>query len=199
MNIQEELKDRKTYDYSGYRAMIDELAMEGKTTGENHSEAMLGHTTMNIARMNRLDKKAAILPELADVVNSLPPQKWLVISEAWCGDAAQNLPWINRLAELNDGIELTILLRDENLDIMDQFLTNGGRSIPKLIGMDANKGDVLFDWGPRPLLMQGTYSEMKAEGLEYGEISKTIHTMYAKDKGNAFQTELIKLLTPFVV
>jgi hypothetical protein len=196
MNIQEELTDLKTYNYTEYRALINELMTDGKTTGENHSEAMLGHTTMNIARMNRLDKKATISPELEEIVKNLPAQKWLVISEAWCGDAAQNLPWINKLAELNNGIELVIILRDENLAIMDQFLTNGGRSIPKLIGIDATKGEVLFDWGPRPQLMQETYGQLKSEGLEYGEISKTIHTMYAKDKGNAFQNELIELLSP---
>jgi len=188
-----DLNTRKQYTYKAYRAMINELLKEDKTTGENHSEAMLGHTTMNVARMNRLDKRAEIKEDLAEKVKALPPQTWLVISEAWCGDAAQNLPWINKLAELNENIQLTIILRDENLDIMDQFLTNGGRSIPKLIGLSENN-EVLFDWGPRPQLMQETYSKMKAEGLEYEDISKTIHTMYAKDKGAAFQEEFLALL-----
>ena len=188
-----DLSTRKQYTYEAYRAMINELLKEDKTTGENHSEAMLGHTTMNVARMNRLDKRAEIKEDLAEKVKALPPQTWLVISEAWCGDAAQNLPWINKLAELNENVQLTVILRDENLDIMDQFLTNGGRSLPKLIGLSENN-EVLFDWGPRPQLMQETYSKMKAEGLEYEDISKTIHTMYSKDKGAAFQEEFLALL-----
>ena len=177
-----------------YREMINTLLVDNKTTGDNHSEVMLGHTTMNVARMNRLDKKAELNQDLIDKVKELPAQTWLVISEAWCGDAAQNLPWINQMAEQNDAITFKIILRDENLDIMDQFLTNGGRSIPKLIALSA-EDDVKYSWGPRPQLMQGTYSKMKDEGLEYAEISKTIHTMYAKDKGQAFQKEIFALLS----
>ena len=59
---------------------------------------------------------------------------WLVLTEAWCGDAAQSLPIINKMAEVSDNITLRLILRDENLDVMDQFLQNGrSRSIPKLI------------------------------------------------------------------
>lgn len=193
MKFEHQLEKRNTYTYDEYRALINELVAQNKTTGENHSEAMLGHTNMNVARMNRLDKKGEIKELLATKVKGLPAQTWMVISEAWCGDAAQNLPWLNRLAELNDDINLTIILRDENLDIMDQFLTNGGRSIPKVIALD-KANEILFSWGPRPQLMQETYSKLKAEGLEYADISKTIHTMYAKDKGNAFQEEFLALL-----
>lgn len=193
MKLEYDLNTRKTYTYEGYRAMIDDLLANGKTTGDNHSEVMLGHSSMNIARMNRLDKRGTINEDLAEVTQGLAPQKWLVITEAWCGDAAQNLPWVHHLAELNKNIELILILRDENLDIMDQFLTNAGRSIPKLIGLSLDD-EILFDWGPRPMLMQDTYTTMKAEGLEYSEISKTIHTMYAKNKGQAFQTEFLALL-----
>jgi hypothetical protein len=187
------LNDRNTYTYKAYRTLTEELLKQGKTTGNNHSENMIHYTRMNVSRMKRWDKRAKINEELLAKVKALPAQKWLVISEAWCGDAAQNLPWIHKLAELNPGIELTIILRDENLDIMDQFLTNGGRSIPKLIALDAEQ-EVLFNWGPRPALMQETYTRLKEEGLEYAEISTTIHTMYAKDKGEAFKAEFAALL-----
>ncbi len=193
MKLEYDLNTRKTYTYQGYRAMINDLLANGKTTGDNHSEVMLGHSSMNIARMNRLDKRGTINEDLAEVIQGLAPQKWLVITEAWCGDAAQNLPWMHHLAELNKNIELILILRDENLDIMDKFLTNAGRSIPKLIGLSAGD-EILFDWGPRPKLMQDTYAKMKAEGLEYSEISKTIHSMYAKNKGEDFQTKFLALL-----
>ena len=76
---------------------------------------------------------------------------------------------------------------------MDEFLTNGGRSIPKVIALDPAKY-VLFQWGPRPEVMQTKYNALKKDGLEYAEISKTIHTMYAKDKGVTVQSEFLALL-----
>jgi len=193
MKFEHNTIDRNTYTYSEYRALIDGLSATNKTTGDNHSEAMLGHTTMNITRMNRLDKKTTLNETLARKIKALNNQTWVVLSEAWCGDAAQNLPYLNKLAELNPKISLAILLRDENLDIMDDFLTNGSRSIPKVIAINAAK-DVLFQWGPRPIKLQTTYSELKSNETEYAEISKTIHTMYAKDKGVALQNELSALL-----
>lgn len=108
---------------------------------------MLKHTKMNVTRMNRLDKRASIAPELVDKIKSLPPQTWTVITEAWCGDAAQNLPWIKKMSDINPDINLNVVLRDENLELMDQFLTNGGRSIPKLIISNA-EDEVIHDWGP---------------------------------------------------
>ena len=143
--------------------------------------------------MNRLDKKTIIIEELASKIKASGEQTWIVLSEAWCGDVAQNLPYLNKLAELNSKITLTIILRDENLDIMDDFLTNGGRSIPKVIALDPAKY-VLFQWGPRPEVMQTKYNALKKDGLEYAEISKTIHTMYAKDKGVTVQSEFLALL-----
>jgi hypothetical protein len=193
MKFEYNLIDRKTYTYTEYRALIDSLSADNKTTGDNHSEAMLGHTSMNITRMNRLDKKTVINEELASKIKASGEQTWVVLSEAWCGDAAQNLPYLNKLAELNPKITLTIILRDKNLDIMDDFLTNGGRSIPKVIALDPAKY-VLFQWGPRPEVMQTKYNALKKDGLEYAEISKTIHTMYAKDKGVAVQSDFLALL-----
>ena len=53
------------------------------------------------------------------------------------------------MAEVNSNINLQLVLRDENLELMDLFLTNGGRSIPKLIALDKDL-NILFTWGPRP-------------------------------------------------
>lgn len=86
-----------------------------------------------------------------------------------------------------------MILRDENLDVMDLFLTNGGRSIPKLISVNADN-DVLFSWGPRPSIIQEKYMALRNEGLEYADISKQIHTMYAKDKGISVIKEFRELL-----
>ena len=194
MKFNFDLTSREENTYLEYRDMIDSLLTIGKTTGTNHSKEMVGYTNMNVARMKRLDKKAEINENLSNVIASLPPQKWLVISEAWCGDAAQNLPWIVKMSELNSQIELSLLLRDENQDIIDEFLTDGSRSIPKLIALNKSN-DVLFDWGPRPSHPQKMQSDLKGEGLTYSEILKTVHTWYAKDKGQELQKEFLEILS----
>lgn len=193
MKLKIDLRSLNTFTYSTYRAMIQVLMAAGKTTGQNHSEAMLGHTTMNIARMNRLDKKAEITEELSAKLQVLPKQTWLIISEAWCGDAAQNLPWIIKMAERSKHIDVAIVLRDENEELMDLFLTNGSQSIPKLIALDQHM-EVLYTWGPRPQLMEDTRMALKTAGKDYTDILQTLHMMYAKDRGNSIQKEFLELL-----
>ena len=193
MNIHKDINNLKTYTYTEYRSLIDDLHSDKKTTGDNHSEEMLNYSLMNVTRMKRLDKTAKLKPELIELLENAPFQKWLIISEAWCGDAAQNIPWIVKMASHNPGIQVSIVLRDQNLALMDQFLTNGGRSIPKVISLDSDS-NVLFSWGPRPQLLQNVYTEMKEDGKPYSEISTTIHTLYAKDKGMALQAEFEALL-----
>ena len=67
----------------------------------------------------------------------------MVISEGWCGDAAQILPVINKMALVSNKIEFRIVLRDENPALMDAFLTNGGKAIPKVIMIDNESGEVI--------------------------------------------------------
>ena len=193
MKFNYNLEGRNSYTYKTYREYIDTLHAQDKTTGNDHSEAMLTYSNMNVTRMKRLDKTALIRQDLVQVIRALPLQKWLVLSEAWCGDAAQNIPWLNKMAVLNSGIQVQLILRDENADIMDDFLTNGGKSIPKLIALDKHD-QVLFTWGPRPRLMQEKYLQMKKDGIEYAEVSKAIHSLYAQDKGNALQEEFYLIL-----
>lgn len=194
MKFKHELANRKIFSYQSYRENIEQLLSENKTTGKNHSEAMIGFTSMNVTRMNRLDKRSFLNEDLTNALTNTCKQKWLVISEAWCGDAAQNIPWIAKMAETSNQIDLKIILRDENLDIMDDYLTNGGRSIPKLISLGEND-DVLFEWGPRPKNVQSLYFMLKEEGQDYSEISKQLHTWYAKDKGQSLQSEFAQLIS----
>lgn len=193
MKFNYHLKSRNSYTYKAYREYIDVLHAQDKTTGNNHSEAMLAYSKMNVTRMKRLDKTALIRQDLAEVILSLTNQKWLILTEAWCGDAAQNIPWINKMAALNSAIQVQLILRDENTDIMHDYKTNGGNSIPKLIALDEHE-QVLFTWGPRPRLMQEKYIQMKNEGIEYADLLKQIHTLYAKDNGTELQAEFYSIL-----
>lgn len=145
---------QNTYTYNEYRDLVKNLLAEGKSTGAEQSEEITNYSLLNDKRMQRLDKTIKISEETAaEFKNLKTPQTWLVITEGWCGDAAQNLPVIYKLAELNAKIYLKLVLRDDNLALMDLFLTNGGRSIPKLIVLDSDN-NVLNTWGQDQLWQQ---------------------------------------------
>ncbi len=177
-----------------YVELIERLLTENKTTGDNHSEAMLHYTRMNLKRLNRWAAKGELLPETENALKSInEPQQWIVLTEAWCGDAAHSIAFIQKMADLNDNISITYKLRDENLELMDNYLTNGGRSIPKLIVRD-EKGNDVFDWGPRPAHIQHEYLAMRTNEMPYDEISVALQKMYNKDKGASIQREITALL-----
>ena len=183
--------------YSEYREMIDSLLESGKTTGENHSEAMLHYTKMNVHRMNRIDKRNKLNPELTDALYSVNRQMiWLVITEAWCGDAAQSVPVIQKMGDESKNIQVRFILRDENLEIMDQFLTNGrSRSIPKLVALDARTLDVLGTWGPRPDEAQKLYDELRSdEEISFQILAERLHKWYADDRTLSIQNEFLPLI-----
>lgn len=188
---------QKAISYPEYRKMIDSLMAEGKTTGENHSENMIHYTKMNIQRMNRVEKTVELSDETLEALQHLETKMvWLVLTEAWCGDAAQNLPVLAKMADVSDKIELKLLLRDENLDVMDEYLTNGGRSIPKLVALNAESLDERFVWGPRPVPAQAMMNDFKAnpEGRTKQDLVIDIQKWYAKDKGLTMQKEIVDLL-----
>lgn len=173
-----------------YIKLIKTLLADNKTTGENHSEAMLQYTKMNLKRLERWLSKGELTEETKTIIAKInEKQHWIVLTEAWCGDAAHSLGFIHKMAELNPNITLEWKLRDENLELMDDYLTNGGRSIPKLIVRNKNGND-LFNWGPRPKHIQKQYLELKANGEPYENISIELQKLYNKDKGIAIQQEI---------
>lgn len=188
--------------YQAYRELIDKLLAENKTTGHNHSEAYLDYTRMNVQRMNRWDKTAKVSETMREVVEAITEdQIWLVITEAWCGDAAQNIPYIIKLAELNPHIQVRLILRDEHPEVMDEYLTQGTRSIPKVIGMTADLTCEIFTWGPRPASAHEQVMEYKrdSKGLSYKEFSETLHLWYARNKNQELESELLPLIQSTVI
>ncbi|MCI2229268.1 thioredoxin family protein [Polaribacter sp. MSW13] len=184
-----------TLSYQAYKDLIKNLLAEGKATGPNQSEVLTNYSLLNDRRMKRLDKTIKISEETSKEIQSIKePQIWLVLTEGWCGDAAQNLPVIHKMAALNENIELKIVLRDENLDLMDSFLTNGGRAIPKLIALD-NNNNVINSWGPRPTVATKMVADYKAEhGSLDPQFKEDLQVWYNKDKGQSVQDDFIKLL-----
>ncbi len=186
----------KAFTYSQYRDLIDKLLAEGKTTGENHSEFYLDYTKMNVHRMERLDKTTTLTDDMVEVLGNLKRKYiWLVITEAWCGDAAQNLPVLNLIAKQTPNIDLRLVLRDENLELMDHYLTDGGRSIPKLIVLDAETLQEIGHWGPRPAGAQALLVAHKANPAQtHEDFVKEVQLWYAKDRTLSTQHELLALL-----
>lgn len=149
---------------------------------------------LNNQRMTRIDKSYEpgidIIDEIEKIENR---QLWMVITENWCGDSAQNLPYIAKIALLNNKIDLRIILRDSNPDIMDFYLTNRTRSIPKLVVFD-EEGNELFRWGARPEAAQKLVSELKAQGCEKKYYIEKLHSWYARNKGTDLEKELLLLI-----
>lgn len=191
---------QEAYTYEAYLQLASKLFAEGKTTGPIQNEAMTHYTMMNLKRMSRLDKTTRLNQPLLDLLQKTPgKQIWLVLTESWCGDAAQVVPVLNKMAEASQNIELKFILRDENPEIMDAYLTNGGRSIPKLIIMDANTLEEIATWGPRPAALQEIVLQAKADKIPYEEVNKQTQLWYAKDKTQSIQEEFISLLTPKLI
>ena len=196
MNLLQE-KYKIGIDYPTYHKTVEQLLAEGKTSGTNHSEDYIHYTEMNMQRMNRILKTVDISPELSALIKSIDkPLLFLVIGEAWCGDVAQNIPIIHKMVDLNPNWQMRLVWRDENLDLMNQYLTNGGISIPKVIVLDANTFDELAVWGPRPVPAQDMMMDYKKDpkGLPYMEFAKQVQLWYAKDKGKTLQGDWLRLL-----
>lgn len=189
----------QSHSYVDYRNYINDILKEGKSTGKEQSEALTHYSELNEARMNRLEKTVKISTEIIQKLNQLNGDYiWLVISEGWCGDAAQILPVIYKMAELSERIDLKIVFRDENEDLMNLFLSNGTKSIPKLIILDKNTLEVLSDFGPRPIGAKQLILDYKAKHGIVDETAKNnLQLWYLHDKGLSTQKEILDLMLAF--
>jgi hypothetical protein len=185
----------KAVSYENYKKLVTDLLADNKVTGPIQSPDLIEYTKLNIFRMHRIEKTIQVLPEVKSIVENIAtPQTWLVVTEGWCGDAAQTIPVMNALAILNENIKLIFLLRDENPELMDHYRTNGSSSIPRLIVYNTLTNEEIFNWGPRPAELQNKFNEMKKNGLPYDDIKEEIHRLYAKDHTISTQNELSSLL-----
>lgn len=192
-NIKEALT--RSFSYQEYRSLVSALILEGKSTGNTQSDDLLHYSELNESRMNRLEKTIKITDEVLVQINQLETKvTWLVIAEGWCGDAAQILPIIYKMAELSENIDLKIVLRDENEALMNDFLTNGGKAIPKLIILD-EENEVIGDFGPRPEPARKLIADYKAiNGVVDEPIKIELQKWYLQDKGVSTQNEIMQLM-----
>lgn len=186
----------KTLSYSDYKTHVEDLLKEGKSTGFTQNEIYLNYSKLGLSRMKRWEKIVELTADqIVNVQNVIQKQIWLVIAEGWCGDAAPALPVMKKMADLNPLIEFRVILRDGNEDLMNEFLTNGGMSIPKLIAFDPEEEKVLFTWGPRPLEAADMVAKEKAEfGKFRDEFKITLQKWYNQDKGKSIAADLVDCL-----
>ena len=191
--IQSSLKT--SINYETYRTLIKDLVSNNSTTGNEKTEALAEYTLLNDRRMKRWDKTVKVSEALQQKIKNYTKEvTLLVLTESWCGDAAHIIPVINKVAELNPNIKLQLVLRDENDELMSNFLTNGGKSIPKLIALNKN-AEVDFTFGPRPIEATNMVNDYKANhGALTPEFKEDLQHWYNKDKGQAILKELEQLL-----
>jgi hypothetical protein len=190
------------FSYSEFVDLTERLVQENRTTGANQSEEYLTYTRICLQRMvrwNKTSKVSEALEQLLLQVNQT--QVWLVITEAWCGDGAQSIPHLAKLADLNPLITLKIIFRDEHPDLMDAYLTNGNRSIPKLVAMTADLQQELFTWGPKPNYLLDLHAAFKqnSEGRSYSDFLEEVHLWYAKNKQKDLESEIYPLISSTLI
>ncbi len=187
---------QKSMSYQDYRELVKQLAQKKSNTGDDKTEALAGYTVLNDRRMKRWDKTVKVSETSQNKIKEVKESvTWLVITESWCGDAAHIMPVINKVADLNENIDFKVVLRDENPELMDAFLTNGGRAIPKLIMLDNNSGEVIDTFGPRPSEATGYVDKFKAEhGALTPEFKEDLQHWYNKNKGQNIIEDLIGML-----
>ena len=186
-----------SHSYLEYRKLMADLLKDGKSTAVEQTQERTHYSELNESRMRRLDKTMRITDENGAKLKALTKRYiWLVLSESWCGDAAQILPILHKMELESKGkIEMKLVLRDENETLMNHFLTNKSKAIPKLIIIDKETGSVVGDWGPRP---QEAVNMIEAYKAEFGSIDETakanLQLWYLHDKGVSTQNEIIQLL-----
>lgn len=154
----------------------------------------VGITRLNLHRSQRIARTYQVSAALSALLDRIDqPQFWLALTEPWCGDSAQCLPYIAVMAQKNPAIVLGLLLRDENPDIMDTYLTDGKRSIPVLVALDTEERQ-LFRWGPRPVEAQAVFDEGNAAGLPKPQIMENLHLWYGRDRGRSLEAEFVAVL-----
>ena len=178
-------------DFQSYKSYFHSILTTEVTTAPYNDPEYLNYATLNWFRQQRWLGRAVINTELATLIGNLPAQKWIFITEPWCGDAAHILPFISLLLESNSSIVLDIRQRDVEPFIINDYLSGHSKSIPKFI-IRTIEGKDLFVWGSRPRACQQLYDRLIAEGTTHDELEIALQRWYNQDKGVSFQMELLE-------
>lgn len=173
-----------------YLSSFEDILNRKLTKKPYDNEAYIEYVKLNKSRMNRWLRTGLLKGSTQQTIEKIREvQNWYIITEPWCGDAAHSVPFIYLLSEVNQNIKLTLILRDSEPEWIERYLTNGSRSIPKLIVRN-NYDEDLFTWGPRPKECQLLISELKKQQISDEEIKKCAQEWYNKNKGISLQEEI---------
>ena len=192
--IQNAIKNSISYDL--YVDLVNTLVENEDTSGEVKSDSLVNYTMRNQRRLKRWNKTIKVTKEASAAVKNIQKSLLvLVITESWCGDAAHVMPAVQKLITHNNQIEMRVVFRDENPDLMDQFLTNGSRSIAKFIILDKDTLEVMSTYGPRPSEATKLVNEYKeVHGQLTPEFKEDLQRWYNKDKGQTTIVDFMKIL-----
>jgi hypothetical protein len=183
------------YTYSAYQEELNEMLAQPPK--DALAEKMRPYIIKNVALMNEYDQTYQVFDSVKSALEAAPATTWLVLTEGWCGDAAFNVPMLNVIEKaVPDKVKLRLLFRDSNLEVIDANLTDGGRSIPKMVILSEDL-QVLGHWGPRPAELQTLMKAWKGEGLVLHDIIPKVHSWYNANKTYALQTELKALIAAY--
>jgi len=174
-----------------YREIWKEKKDRGAGPDADKEERKLIHyLNYNWERQAQVHEAYEPSSELKTALDGLPePQIWMVLTEPWCGDSAFLLPVITEAAASTDAVTLRILLRDDNLDIMDQYLTDGSRSIPKLV-VFSESGEEQFTWGPRPETAARRFDALREQDLTKDQLIQKLIAAYEEGMWKETDEEL---------
>lgn len=180
-------------EYLSYFETLVGTPLEAQTAPYDNPD-YIDYTRLNWSRMNRWLKKGDLSESLKRVIQEIQvPQQWIVITEPWCGDAAHSVPFIELASRENALIQVSYELRDSEPFRINDYLTNGSKSIPKLVIRDA-EGNDLATWGPRPVGCQEVYTKLINENADFERTKTEIQHWYNANKGEDIQDELFTLL-----
>jgi hypothetical protein len=183
--------------FTEYQALFDDILSKSaeEHTAPYSNHAYLEYVKLNRSRMSRWFKTGKLSPKLMELVEKITtPQQWIVITEAWCGDASHSVPFMKMMADLNPLIDLSFELRDSEPYNIEHYLTNGTRSIPKLVVRDADGKDI-GTWGPRPKDCQIMYKTLLSNQASSETIKIEMQNWYNNNKGVDIQEELYEMLS----
>ena len=138
--------------------------------------------------------RASVSDDILELARELPAKRHLlVLVEDWCGDAFNSVPWLARLADaVADKLELRVLRRDQNLDLMDEHLSpTGGRAIPVVMVLDENFSEIGW-WGSRPAELQAWVDET-GKSLDKAERYHQMRLWYSRDRGVSTLREVLAI------
>jgi hypothetical protein len=186
----------QTISWAEYYATVRKYVESDDRPELYNNEKMLRYTTENLKRMDHVLQTIHIESKLYNLLTAIRTDLiWVVLAEPWCGDVSQVIPVLYTIASCSEHISFRVLQSDSHPDVLSAYLTDGSRSIPKLICLRADTLEEPGAWGPRPAGLQKIVMENKNDAtLSFGAKVRMVHDWYEADKTLSIQDEFIDLV-----